>query len=85
MWEIFISKYFVRLIWINALLFGLLHLTAFTELSIELFPYALCLSVWPFLGGCVITYIRVNIGFFACVVAHIIFNLPGVLATMICL
>jgi hypothetical protein len=25
----------------------------------------------------------VNIGFFACVVAHIIFNLPGVLATMI--
>ena len=63
MWKIFISKYFVRFIWINALLFGLLHLTAFTELSIELFPYALCLSVWPFLGGCVITYIRVNIGF----------------------
>ena len=45
MWEKFISKYFVRLIWINALLFGLLHLTAFTELSIELFLLVLQLFV----------------------------------------
>lgn len=77
------QKHFKLYVWTSALLFGFLHLTAFSELSFKILPFALCISVWPFLGGCVITYIRVNIGFIAGVVTHIMVNLPAVIATMV--
>lgn len=72
----------LAVVWISALAFGLLHLNAFADMSWVILPYALCICVWPFLGGCAITYLRMNMGFFAGLIMHIVVNLPGVIGSL---
>lgn len=78
MWEKARVRYFRPVVWISAVAFGLLHLNAVTDISWQVLPYALCLCLMPFFGGCIFTYFRMNMGFFAGLAAHVLFNLPGV-------
>ena len=82
LWDKVRAKMSLAVVWISALAFGLLHLNAFTDMSWVILPYALCICVWPFLGGCAITYLRMNMGFFAGLIMHIVVNLPGVIGSL---
>lgn len=72
------SMYYKPMIWLSAIAFGLIHLIAFSNYSITLLPYMLCLVSVPFFAGCAITYYRVNLGFWWGVGLHIFNNLPAV-------
>lgn len=71
-------KYYKQTIWITAVVFGLIHLIAFTYYSYSLIPYMLCVVSVPFFAGCAITYYRINLGFRWGVGLHIFNNLPAI-------
>ncbi len=85
MWEKARTRYLKPVVWISAIAFGLLHLNAVSDLSLQLLPYALCLCVMPFFGGCIFTYFRMNMGFLAGLAVHVMFNLPGVMGAVLLL
>ena len=70
--------YYRPMIWLTAIAFGLIHLIAFSDYSLELLPYMLCVINVPFLAGCAITYYRINLGFWWGVALHIFNNLPAI-------
>lgn len=76
------SRYLRLAMWISAIAFGLIHLKAFTVLTWALLPYCIATCLRPGLVGCVITYVRVNLGFWWGVLFHIANNLPAVLVLM---
>ena len=71
------TMYYKPMIWLSAIVFGLIHLIAFSNYSLTLLPYMLCLVSVPFFAGCAITYYRVNLGFWWGVGLHIFNNLPA--------
>lgn len=77
-WEQQKLKHYKIYVWISAIAFGLTHLIAFSTYSINLLPYMLCIISVPFLGGCAITYYRVNLGFWWGVGLHVFNNIPAV-------
>ena len=78
-WKNWRTKYIIPAMWISAIGFGLLHLRAFSVLNGQVFPYALATILVPMAGGCAITYLRVNRGFWWGVLLHCLINLPGVI------
>lgn len=76
-WKKLKSMYYRPMIWLSAIAFGLMHLIAFSNYSLTLLPYMLCLVSVPFFAGCAITYYRVNLGFWWGVGLHIFNNLPA--------
>lgn len=79
MWQKWKTKYYKPMIWLSAVTFGLIHLIAFSQYSLVLLPYMLCVISVPFFGGCAITYYRINLGFWWGVGLHIFNNLPAIL------
>ena len=73
------SRYLRLAMWVSAIAFALIHLKAFTVLTWGLLPYCLAICLRPGLVGCVITYVRVNMGFWWGVLFHIANNIPAVL------
>lgn len=71
------KKWLVPAIWITSIAFGLLHLLSFSRLTVGMLPYALCIVLMVFFGGCSIAYLRVNLGFGWGVAMHIFNNLPA--------
>lgn len=63
--------------WCSAILFGLAHLFAMPGLTWVLLPMALIMVLMLALSGCVLVYLRVNLGFWWGVGAHALINLPG--------
>ncbi len=78
-WAEWRKKYIIPAMWISAIGFGLVHFKAFTVLNWQVFPFALATILVPMAGGCIFTYVRVNLGFWWGVLAHCIFNIPAVL------
>ena len=78
-WKSWRTKYIIPAMWISAIGFGLMHLRAFSVLNGQVFPYALATILVPMAGGCAITYLRVNRGFWWGVLLHCLINLPGVI------
>lgn len=78
-WQSWQSRYLRLAMWVSVIAFGLIHLKAFTVLTWALLPYCLALCMRPGLVGCVITYARVNMGFWWGVLFHILNNIPAVL------
>jgi hypothetical protein len=78
-WPSWRSRYLRLAMWVSVIAFGLIHLKAFTVLTWALLPYCLALCLRPGLVGCVITYARVNMGFWWGVLFHILNNIPAVL------
>ena len=68
--------------WVSAIGFGLLHLIAFTNYSWLLVPFMIAVIMSPLLLGCVITYVRVNLGFWWGVLFHVVNNIPVVLVLL---
>lgn len=77
-WSRLKERYFRVMVWITSIAFGLIHLVAFSNFSLQLLPYMLCVVAVPFFAGCAITYYRVNLGFWWGVGLHIFNNLPGI-------
>lgn len=77
-WEKLKKSYWVPAIWVSAIAFGLLHLIAFSNYSLLLLPYMLCIISVPFFAGCAITYYRINLGFWWGVGLHIFNNIPAI-------
>lgn len=73
------KTYYKSTIWFSAIAFGLIHLIAFSNYSLSLVPYMLCVVSVPFFGGCAITYYRINLGFWWGVGMHIFNNLPAII------
>ena len=65
--------------WVSAILFGAVHLFAMPGLTWALLPMALIMVLMLALSGCVLVYLRVNLGFWWAVGAHALINLPGAL------
>jgi len=82
-WAEWREKYLKYSIWITAIAFGLLHLTAFSTISLQLLPFILTTILMPFLGGCAVTYARVNLNFFWGILFHMAINIPGSLMIFI--
>lgn len=82
-WQKLKQTYYKSAIWGTAIAFGLIHLIAFTNYSLELIPYMLCVISVPFFAGCAITYYRVNLGFWWGVALHIFNNIPGIIFMLI--
>ena len=78
-WQSWQSRYLRLAMWVSVIAFALIHLKAFTVLTWALLPYCLALCLRPGLVGCVITYARVNMGFWWGVLFHILNNIPAVL------
>ena len=78
-WDKFKTKYIKSTIYFSAIAFGLVHMMAFSHLTLELIPYAICICFSPFMGGCMFTYLRINIGFNYGLAAHYIFNIPPIM------
>lgn len=68
----------VSAMWITSIAFGLIHLMAFSTLSLQLLPYALVVISAPFFTGCACAYLRVNLGFGWGVAMHVFNNIPGI-------
>ena len=81
-WDKFKTKYIKSTICFSAIAFGLVHLTAFSHLTLELIPYAICICFSPFMGGCIFSYLRVNMGFNYGLAAHYIFNIPAIISSL---
>lgn len=77
-WERLKEQYYKPAIWISTIAFGLIHLIAFSDYSLTLLPYMLCVISVPFFAGCAITYYRINLGFWWGVGLHIFNNIPAV-------
>ena len=78
-WKDWRQKYIIPAMWISAIGFGLLHFRAFSVLNWQVFPFALTTIMIPMVYGCVITYARVNLGFWWGILLHCIINIPSVL------
>lgn len=78
-WDELKKTYYKSTIWFSAIAFGLIHLIAFSNYSLSLVPYMLCVVSVPFFGGCAITYYRINLGFWWGVGMHIFNNLPAII------
>lgn len=78
LWDELKKTYYNLTIWFSAIAFGLIHLIAFSNYSLSLLPYMLCVVSVPFFGGCAITYYRINLGFWWGVGMHIFNNLPAI-------
>ncbi len=68
---------YIPIIWGSAIAFGLIHLIAFSNYSLLLLPYMVCVISVPFFAGCAITYYRINLGFWWGVGLHVFNNLPA--------
>lgn len=68
--------------WVSAILFGLAHLFAMPGLTWALLPMALTIAFMLALSGCVLVYLRVNLGFWWGVGAHALINLIGAFALL---
>ena len=79
LWDELKKTYYKSTIWFSAIAFGLIHLIAFSNYSLSLVPYMLCVVTVPFFGGCAITYYRINLGFWWGVGMHIFNNLPAII------
>lgn len=77
-WEGLRRQYYRPTIWLSSFAFGFLHLIAFSEYSLLLLPYMLCIISIPLFGGFAITYYRINLGFWWGVGLHVFNNLPAV-------
>lgn len=75
-WAQWRSDYLHPAIWISAIAFGLMHLQ-FSVLTWFLLPYCLAIVLRPGLVGCILTYVRVNLGFWWGVLFHAANNLSG--------
>ena len=82
-WNKFKLKYIKLTICFSAIAFGLVHLMAFSHLTFELIPYAICICMTPFMGGCMFSYLRINMGFNYGLVAHYIFNIPAIMSSLL--
>lgn len=78
-WAGWRSCYLRLAMWVSAIAFALIHLKAFSAITWALLPYCLAICLRPGLVGCVITYVRVNMGFWWGVLFHIVNNIPAVL------
>lgn len=78
LWSRMKTRWYRPMIWISSSAFGFMHLVAFTNFSLSLFPYMLCIIAMPFFGGCAIAYYRVNLGFWWGVALHVFSNLPAI-------
>lgn len=78
-WENWRRKYIIPAMWASAVGFGLVHLRAFTVLDWQVLPFALATILVPMAGGTVVTYVRVNLGFWWGVLLHALINVPSVL------
>lgn len=78
LWNELKKTYYNLTIWFSAIAFGLIHLIAFSNYSLALLPYMLCVVSVPFFGGCAMTYYRINLGFWWGVGMHIFNNLPAI-------
>lgn len=72
------AKHYKSYVWATAIIFGFIHLIAFSNYDFRLVPYMLCVITVPFFAGCAITYYRINLGFWWGVALHVFNNLPGV-------
>lgn len=81
-WARWRSRYIRPAMWVSAIGFGLLHLIAFTNYSWLLVPFMIAVIMSPLLLGCVITYVRVNLGFWWGVLFHVVNNIPVVLVLL---
>lgn len=82
-WEKLKESCYVPIIWVSAIGFGLVHLIAFSNYSLLLLPYMLCIILVPFFGGCAITYYRINLGFWWGVGLHIFNNIPAIFVLLL--
>lgn len=82
-WQNKIRKWQIPAIWLTSIAFGLVHLVAFSTLSLMLLPYALTVILAPFFAGCACAYLRVNMGFGWGLAMHVFNNIPG-LIIMLC-
>lgn len=78
-WDKIKKTYYILTIWVSAIVFGLIHLIAFSYYTLSLVPYMLCVVSVPFFGGCAITYYRINLEFWWGVGMHIFNNLPAII------
>lgn len=83
LWKNLKSKWLIASMWITSLAFGLAHLHAFSFLTWELIPYALCMISSPFFMGCACAYLRVNIGFWWGFGMHVFSNIPGMVTIIL--
>ena len=81
-WATWKSRYLRLAMWISAIAFALIHLKAFSVITWALLPYCLTVILRPGLVGCVITYARVNLGFWWGVLFHVANNVPAILALL---
>lgn len=79
------EKWLCPMMWTSAALFGLVHLFAMQGLTWSLLPFGLLMCLMLFFAGCVLVYLRVNLGFGWAVGAHMLINLPGVVAALLLL
>lgn len=70
------------MMWASAILFGLSHLFAMSGLTWGLLPMALLMAFMLALSGCVLVYLRVNLGFWWGVGAHAFINLFGAVSLL---
>lgn len=78
-WAGWRRRYLRLAMWISAIAFALIHLKAFTVLTWGVLPYCFAICLRPGLVGAVITYARVNLGFWWGVLFHVLNNIPAVL------
>ena len=84
-WTRWRSLYLRPAMWLSAIAFGLIHLRAFSVLTWGLLPYCLAIILRPGLAGCVLTYLRVNLGFWWGVLFHFANNIPGAVMMLLAL
>lgn len=70
------------MMWVSAILFGVVHLFAMPGLTWVLLPMALIMVLMLALSGYVLVYLRVNLGFWWGVGAHALINLPGAIVLL---
>ena len=83
-WGQWRSRYIRLAIWLSAIAFCLMHLK-FTVLTWGLLPYCLAIILRPGLVGCLLTYVRVNLGYWWGVLFHAANNLPGAVLMLLAL
>lgn len=83
-WVKWRSRYLLPSIWLSAIAFCLLHLR-FTVLTWGLLPYCLAIILRPGLVGCILTYVRINLGYWWGVLFHAANNVPGAILMVLSL
>ncbi|MDO4320469.1 MAG: hypothetical protein Q4C34_07825 [Bacteroidales bacterium] len=82
-WQKQKARHLRSAIWITAIGFGLIHLIAFSDYSLALLPYMLCVVTVPLFAGFAITYYRINLGFGWGVGMHIFNNIPAMVVMLL--